>query len=164
MALKWIQQNIAKFGGDPNRVTVSGHSAGSASAHMHMLSPLSKGLVHRVISLSGTGVNFWANQNREHGKNALKMAKLFNCSTDNSVVLIECLKNVEPVALTEAQWKLHDFFHKNPAKLPISTFFPRIDKEAKVPFMPESGLDLVKSGKFEKLPWMVGVTSQEGAW
>ena len=78
--------------------------------------------------------------------------------------MIDCLREIHPVAITEAQWKLHDFFHKNPAKLPLSTFVPRIDKEAQFPFMPESGLDLVKSGHFEHLPWMVGVTSQEGAW
>ena len=78
--------------------------------------------------------------------------------------MIDCLREIHPVALTEAQWKLHDFFHKNPAKLPLITFGPRIDKEAQIPFMPESGLDLVKSGHFEHLPWMVGVTSQEGAW
>ena len=43
LALKWIQQNIAYFGGDPKKVTIAGISAGSASTHMHVLSPMSKG-------------------------------------------------------------------------------------------------------------------------
>lgn len=42
-ALKWIQQNIGAFGGNPNNVTITGMSAGASSVHYHLLSPMSKG-------------------------------------------------------------------------------------------------------------------------
>jgi carboxylesterase type B len=43
MALRWVQQNIAQFGGDPGNVTIFGESAGAASVHLQQLSPMAKG-------------------------------------------------------------------------------------------------------------------------
>jgi para-nitrobenzyl esterase len=51
-ALKWVQKNIAAFGGDPTNVTIFGQSWGSGTEHFLSLSPLAKGLFHRMINQS----------------------------------------------------------------------------------------------------------------
>jgi len=76
-ALKWVQANIAKFGGDPGNVTIAGQSAGSADVLLLMASPLTKGLFTKAINESGVpGPARTAAENEKIGGRLLELMHL----------------------------------------------------------------------------------------
>ena len=147
-ALKWIKDNIKSFGGDPSKVTLLGESAGGSSVNLHLLSSLSKGLFHRLISESGTDLSPFA----FHGKSgvtssSLELAENLNCAAANQPNMLECLRSKSALQiLTAASSNL--------------IFYPVVDKH----FLPDSPINLRKAGKFQKVPTIAGFVSNEGSF
>lgn len=74
VALRWIQRNIAKFGGDPNTVMIFGHSAGASNVSSLLASPLAKGLFERALMQSGSNLGKGV-QLSDAEKNGVKFAE-----------------------------------------------------------------------------------------
>lgn len=93
MALRWIQRNIAAFGGNPNAVTLCGYSAGSFSIMLHMVSPMSQNLFHRAITMSATDITADIYSGIANGQKQLvkKQAELLDCPTDTTGSMLLCL-------------------------------------------------------------------------
>lgn len=66
LALQWTNENIGSFGGDKDRITVYGQSAGASAVHLHTLLPISRNLFQRAIMASGSMLNPWSCSTTNH--------------------------------------------------------------------------------------------------
>ena len=93
-AMRWVQRNIAFFGGDPSKVTIFGVSAGAVSVHSHILSPTSKGLFRAGILQSGTSLFFYEKiVHQATEKKGSKTLEKLGCA--GTEVKLQCLQNLD---------------------------------------------------------------------
>jgi acetylcholinesterase len=103
LALKWVKKNIRHFGGDENKVTIAGYSAGGFSVTAHLASKMSEGLFHRAIAMSGA-ITTSMPLNSNNLELAEKIGKNLNCEAEN---LLECLKKVRSKFHLMKSLKIH---------------------------------------------------------
>lgn len=92
--MQWVQQNIEKFGGNPDNVTIFGESAGAASVHIHSLSAQSRNYFHKAICQSGDAVMEWAIQPNAEEKSK-KLAKVLGCKETDSKKALDYLRGID---------------------------------------------------------------------
>uniref|UniRef100_A0A1B0DPS2 carboxylesterase n=1 Tax=Phlebotomus papatasi TaxID=29031 RepID=A0A1B0DPS2_PHLPP len=149
MAMKWVKDYIENF-----------DSAGALSVHMHMLSPLSKGLFHRAIVQSGSAIapyNFPVSDPLEQAREQAKVLKVPNAENLNSSKIIEELRKVDAITLVESSDKMK-FWSVDPLVL----FRTAIEPAGPTAFMSENPIDIVMRGNYKHVPWMTGVVTNEG--
>ncbi|XP_026726281.1 juvenile hormone esterase-like [Trichoplusia ni] len=153
--LKWVQGNIASFGGDPDNVTILGSSSDSISVSLLMLSKSTEGLFTKVVPESGVSVSSIAIQ-IDPIENAKNYARMLN------------FHNVDDFYALEA------FYKNNPLEsLVIGTFlgiknislifYPCVERSTdKEAFLTDAPINIIRNGNYKKVPVLVGITNMEG--
>ncbi|XP_018494487.1 LOW QUALITY PROTEIN: acetylcholinesterase-like [Galendromus occidentalis] len=153
MALRWVQDNIHLFGGNPNNVTLFGESAGAVSVAYHLLSPLSRDLFSQAVLQSGGATVPWGYNERQTAiTNGYKLAEEVKCPTDDVEATIKCLRLQDPDLLVKSEifaTGVVDF-----------SFIPVVDGA----FLTERPEDSMSSGNFKKCKILLGSNRDEGTY
>nr|XP_004663523.2 acylcarnitine hydrolase-like [Jaculus jaculus] len=145
-ALRWVQQNIAHFGGNPDRVTIFGESAGGTSVSAHVVSPMSRGLFHGAIMESGVAVLPGLISGSHEGVYRI-VANMSRCEQVDSEAMVGCLRGKSEEEI-----------------LAINKVFKQIPGVVDGDFLPRHPQELLASADFQPVSSIIGVNSDEYAW
>ncbi|KAH9390436.1 hypothetical protein TYRP_023014 [Tyrophagus putrescentiae] len=152
-ALKWIQENIAAFGGNPKQVTIFGESSGSMNVGQLILSPLARGLFSQAIMQSGGPLAFFGADNQTVAdRKRATFATAIGCPAEPETSSVACLKQ-KPMA---------DFINATLKMIVNNDFFVPVYGGNEV--LPLSPAEALKVGAFNHLKAVIyGVNANEGS-
>lgn len=145
-ALKWVNANIAAFGGDPNNVTIAGQSAGASAVNDLLVSPSATGLFHRAIAASGSGMGIPAPALGTAEQDGLNLA---NQAGVTGIGALRAIPGEKLVSLTSRPIDLT-------ADTPMPQYVPVVDGHV-LPSSPDDPAAVVDSD----VPLLTGFTADE---
>lgn len=158
MSLKWIKNNIANFGGDPNRVTLMGSQGGSVTADILINSASTKGLIHRAILQSGTSWNSMYFPGKGRAR-AISLSESLEWGASNSATLVKFLGKLPVSDIVEHELTVVHADDARAAQRGMPAFTPDVEHDhpdAIITKLPEEGpIDI-------DIPVMIGYNSREG--
>ncbi|XP_016966495.1 esterase P [Drosophila biarmipes] len=160
LALRWIKDNIAHFGGSPDNIVVIGHSAGGASVHLQLLHEDFSHLARAALSVSGNALDPWVVQQGGRGR-AFELGRIVGCGqAADSAELKNCLKSKPASEIVSSVRSFLVFSY-----VPFSVFGPVVEPaDAPDAFLTQSPADVIKSGKIAQVPWGVTYTTEDGGY
>ncbi|XP_049771925.1 esterase S-like [Schistocerca cancellata] len=154
LALRWLQQNLAAFCGDPAKVTIGGETAGGASASHHLIAPSSAGLFRAATIESGDSVSPFGVTTVARQK-AFRLGEVLGFSANDSRQLLDFLRTQDAHELVA-----HD---REPLLdldgLSAVVMAPVVEPDLEGAFITEMPADSLKAGRFSKVPVPEGATS-----
>jgi len=158
LGLQWVQENISKFGGDPKKVTIFGESAGGMSVMNHVLSPMSAGLFSAAIAQSGSPLGPFVGIDKHPAHYSRKLAEKLGVKQGaSSEEMLQFLQEL-PADRIQGEFNMFEEFVRAPMP-----FKPIVDGGlVDDPFLPEEPLELLKKGKWNKVPLIIGTNKNEG--